>query len=168
MDAEDIKNEEFNSQNEDTTPHTTHKQQTENFYEQFIKLSADLENYKRRVTRERSEWMDVSQVNLLIELLPIFDELDHAISLASAAQTDGTSNAWLDGFKLIQKNWEKKLEEVHVKVIDTTGMFNPEMHEALMQVEDPEKESGHIVQVFHKGYTYKDKAIVHAKVSVAK
>lgn len=168
MDAEDIKNEEFTNHDEETMPPVEKKHVAENFYEQFIKLSADLENYKRRVTRERAEWMDVSQVNLLIELLPIFDELDRALVMADNAQTDTTNNAWLDGFKLIQKNWEKKLEEVHVKVIDTSGMFNPEMHEALMQVEDPEKQSGQIAQVFHKGYTFKDKVIVHAKVSVAK
>ncbi|MBX9830450.1 nucleotide exchange factor GrpE [Candidatus Babeliales bacterium] len=168
MEAEDIKNEELNDQTEEQTQAVEPQQAHETFQEKFIKLSADLENYKRRVSRERAEWMDMAQVHLLVALLPIFDELDRALALASAAQTDSTNNAWLDGLKLIQKNWQKKLEEIHVKVIDATGIFNPELHEALMQVEDPEKESGQIVQVFHKGYTFKDKAIVHAKVSVAK
>jgi len=139
----------------------------DSFRIKFLKLSADLENFRRRVTKERSEWMQLAQVDILKDLLPIFDELERAIELGQEQETAETKS-WVDGLKLIQKNWKKKFKQLKVKQIATDGTFDPEQHEALMQVEDDSKKSGQIVQTLHKGYTFQDKVVVHAKVSVAK
>ncbi len=140
----------------------------ESFKEQFLRLSADLQNYKRRVEKERLDWMHMAQSNILQDILPIFDELNRALELSEQEATDEKTKKWLEGFKLIQKNWTKKISDLGVKEIDASGEFNPELHEALMQADSKDVESNHIVQCFEKGYTFKDKVIRHAKVSVAK
>jgi len=142
--------------------------QEELFKDKFTKLGADFENFKRRVEKERREWMLIAESGILEELLPIFDELDRAIEVSEKEAYAEINQKWLEGFKLIQKNWKKKLVDLNVKEIETTGEFNPEFHEALMQVTDSEKTPGQIVQTFAKGYTFKDKVVRHAKVSVAK
>jgi molecular chaperone GrpE len=142
--------------------------QEESFKDKFTKLGADFENFKRRVERERREWMHVAESGILEDLLPIFDELDRALELSEKEARGEAAHKWLEGFKLIQKNWKKKLVDLNIKEIEASGEFNPEYHEALMQVSDAAQEPGHIVQTFAKGYTFKDKVIRHAKVSVAK
>ena len=142
-------------------------QEEESFKLQFLRLNADFQNFKRRIDKERIEWMMLAQSKMLENILPIFDELDRALKLADE-KSDDQHKAWLDGFKLIQKNWQKKFKELGAEEIDGSGEFDPELHEALVQVDSDDVESHHIVECFEKGYKFKDKVIKHAKVSVAK
>ncbi len=144
---------------QDTTEENPHK-------ELYVRLNADFQNFKRRVDKERIEWMQAAQINTLEKLLSIFDELDRAIEL-SEKQESIEIKTWLEGFKLIQKNWQKTLSTMGVKEVPTEGQFNPILHEALMHEASTEKQSGEIVKVFSKGYQLRDKVIQHAKVSVA-
>jgi molecular chaperone GrpE len=141
-----------------------------NYKDMFLRLNADFQNYKKRVEKERSEWMLVAQISILKSLLPILDDLNRAIKTAdSIKETQPESQQeWLEGFKLIQKNLTKELDDLGVKEIATDGQFNPELHEALVQVDDQTKPSEHIVEVLSKGYTFQGKVISHAQVSVAK
>lgn len=164
--SDDKKNLEQETVNQTEIQHMS--PQEESFKDKFTKLGADFENFKRRVEKERREWMHIAESGILEDLLPIFDELDRALELSEKEALNETAHKWLEGFKLIQKNWKKKLADLHVKEIEAIGEFNPEYHEALMQVSDAAQEAGHIVQTFAKGYTFKDKVIRHAKVSVAK
>ncbi|MFH0898566.1 MAG: nucleotide exchange factor GrpE [bacterium] len=139
----------------------------ESYKEQFLRINADFQNFKRRVEKERIEWMAFAQAKVLEVLVPIFDELERAIALVE--QKGGEeAKVWLDGFKLIQKNWEKTFKELGIEEIAGTGKFDPELHDAMVQVESKDVASGNIVQCFEKGYKFKDKIIKHAKVSVAK
>ncbi len=142
------------------------QQAEESFKEQYIRLNADFQNYKRRSEKERAEWMTSAQTSVLKKILPVFDELDQVIVLAKGQQTDAA--AWIQGLELSQKNWQKMLTELGVEEITTIGMFDPELHEGLMQEESTEKQSGEIVRTFNKGYRFKGTVIKHAKVSVAK
>lgn len=147
---------------------TTEAQQQveESFKEGYLRLHADFQNYKRRSEKERAEWMTSAQTSVLKKILPVFDELDQVIVLAKGQQTDAA--AWTQGLELSQKNWQKMLAELGVEEISTTGMFDPELHEGLMQEEAADKQSGEIVKTFSKGYRFKGAVIKHAKVSVAK
>ena len=146
---------------------TEAQQQVEElFKEQYLRLNADFQNYKRRSEKERADWMISAQTLVLKKILPVFDELDQVIALAKSQQTDAT--AWVQGLELSQKNWQKALSELGVEEITTIGMFDPELHEGLMQEESTEKQSGEIVRTFSKGYRFKGTVIKHAKVSVAK
>ena len=155
------------SHSEATPENPTSSVETENFKDKFLRLTADFQNYKRRMEKDRLEWMTDAQVMLLEKLLPIFEELERALQ-HSEQNTSPEQQEWLKGFLLIQKNWQKTFNDLQIKEISEAITFDPEQHEALMQVDTTDKESGEIVQVFSKGYTFKDKIVKHAKVSVAK
>ncbi len=135
------------------------------YKDQFLRLNADFQNYKRRIERERTEWTHIMQADIIEKMLPLVDDLERAVQTAEGSQA---APAWIEGFQLILKNFKKTLTSLGVEEIVATGTFNPELHEALMNVESSEHQSGNIVQLLSKGYTFKGKVIKHARVSVAK
>jgi molecular chaperone GrpE len=155
------------NQSEQTQPASSLSETNIDYKDQFLRTTADLNNFKRRVEKERSEWMTAAQSMVIEKLLPIVDDLDRALVIAQKNVT-ADSVTWLDGIKLIQKNLLKTLSDLGVQEVDASGAFNPEFHEALASVESSEKASGDIVEVFFKGYSFKGKVIKHAQVSVAK
>lgn len=141
-----------------------------NYKELYVRLAADLQNFKRRIEKERLDWTETAQGIILSAFLPIFEDIDRAIETSDQQLLveQSTAAPFVDGFKLIQKNLKKTLTDLGVNEIDTTGLFNPEYHEALAQIDAPTQTSGTIVQVFNKGYMFKGKILKHAQVSVAK
>lgn len=137
------------------------------FKTQFLRVSADFANYKRRIEKERLEWMQTAQASVIQKMLPIADDLERALAHAQS-KTALEQNTLVDGFALIQKNVKKIFEEQGIQEINTSGAFDPEFHEALVSVQAPDKQSGDIVDVLRKGYLLKGKVLRHAQVSVAK
>lgn len=134
---------------------------------QLIRVNADFDNFRKRITKERSEWEDFAKINIIEKFLPFIDDCERALQVAQS--DDKKENlAWLQGFEIIYKNLKKTLDKMGVKEIDCSSDFNPELHEALMEVKSKDHKKGEIVQVLNKGYTYKDIVIRHAKVSVSK
>lgn len=134
-------------------------------------IEADFANYKRRVEKERLEWTVASQSSVLSAILPFVDDFDRALQSseqAKALQNNPEFKVWISGFRLLAKNLHKSLELLGVALVDCTGDFNPELHEAMVQVESLDHQSGQIVQVLSQGYSFKGQIIRHARVSVAK
>lgn len=138
--------------------------------EQLMRVTADFDNFRKRTERERVEWMNITRVTLLKKVLPLFDDVERALTTLPAKETttDTSLIATIDGFSLISKNFTKALADLGVTEIAAAGVFNPELHEALMQIEVTDVAPGTIVQVFEKGYKLGDAVIRHSKVSVAK
>lgn len=136
------------------------------YKELYLRTQADLQNMKRRMEKERLEWTPTVQASILEKILPCAEDLDRAIETARTSNTDAPQ-AWLEGFELIAKNLKKTLASLGVEEIVATGQFNPELHEALMQVQSADHASGMIVQQLSKGFTFKGKVLKHARVSVA-
>ena len=138
--------------------------------EQLVRVTADFDNFRRRTERERIEWVNVARVTILKKFLPLTDDLERALSSLPSLEKneDPAINTMIDGFSLIQKNLLKSLNEMGVEEIPAAGTFNPELHEALMQVDGEFETPGTIMNVFEKGYRLGDHIIRHAKVSVAK
>jgi len=137
------------------------------YKEQFIRVSADFKNYKRRIGKERLEWMLDAQVDILKPLLTVVGDLDRGIdALAKQEETEQVEEIRA-GLELIKKNVEKKFAELGVEEIVCSGDFDPNLHEALLWV-DSDKASGAIVEVLSRGYIVKGRVIKYAKVSVAK
>lgn len=136
--------------------------------DRVARLQADFENYKRRQEKERAAWFTSAQSMVLLDLLAIVDDFERAMS---EAQKNSGNNPeltnWLMGFVLIEKSLSKVLAKFGVTVMTDFTTFDPEKHEAIMQV-DSEKTSGSIVDVLQKGYLFKDTVLRPAKVSVAK
>ncbi len=136
--------------------------QKDEWKDRFLRVAADFENFKKRSEKERMLWMSTAQSAVLQDLLTIVDDFDRAF-----AQPADASNARA-GFELIYKALQKMLEKYGVTEIKDTIHFDPLKHEAIMQVEAADKQSGDIIQVLQKGYMFKGEVLRPAKVSVAK
>lgn len=135
----------------------SHAQELVSCKEQLLRVSADFQNFRKRTEKERVDWAITAQGAVINKMLPIIEDLERA--LAATAH---------DGLSLIHKNLKKILTELGVEEIQCSGVFNPELHEALTQVDAPEVDSGSIVQVYAQGYLFKGTVLRHAKVAVAK
>ncbi|BDC34669.1 hypothetical protein Noda2021_06270 [Candidatus Dependentiae bacterium Noda2021] len=143
------------------------QQELEDWKGRALRLSADFDNYQRRNEKEKASWMHIAQSNVFTDLLSIIDDFDRAVDQLSK-NAHHEIKAQLDGFVLIQKNLYKVLEKYGVKEITQMTTFDPEIHEGLVQVDSPDHESGAIVGVLQKGFTFKNSVLRPAKVSVAK
>ena len=144
------------------------KKEVDNWKEKYIRVSADLENFSKRVDKERVQWRTGGQASILSGLLEIVDDFDRAFEQRGKGDVDSSSQNWITGFELIGKSLHKFLESHEVKEIPTNIPFDTHHHEALMEVESPDHTAGDIVAVLQKGYTFKGQVLRVAKVSVAK
>ncbi len=133
--------------------------------EKYARLTADLENYKKRTMKERSVWAESAQVALISELLAIVDNFDRAME--HQMEVPQELQAWADGIAMIHTAFKDFLKKAGVKEVPY-NQFNPEYHEALIQVDSEGQDAGEIVSVMEKGYMLKDRVLRPAKVSVAK
>lgn len=127
------------------------------------RLQADFDNFRKRNASVYTESREEGIRAAISELLPILDGFDRAFQ-----NTESIDASWGDGIKLLHKQMIDQLSKLGLEEIPTDTGFNPEFHEAVMQVESEEKESGDIVDVYRKGYKVKDKIIRHSMVIVAK
>ena len=97
------------------------------------------------------------------ELLPVLDNFDRALGNSAAVDA-----AWLAGIQLVHKQLMDTLAKLGLEEIDASGKFDPELHNAVMQDEAEDVESGMITEVFQKGYKVKNRIIRHSMVKVAK
>lgn len=133
----------------------------------FIYLTAEFDNFKKRIDRERLEWINSSQSAVLGDILAIFDNFERAINQIQKNNLPEELKSHLMGFELIAKELDKFLKKYDITEVQITS-FDPMAHEAIMQVETDKFNSGDIVEVFEKGYQRKGHILRPAKVSVAK
>jgi molecular chaperone GrpE len=155
-------------QQERTQPISTDEieQQTDiNWQEQFARLQADLENTKKRIEKRFTQRSDDLRVQMLQDFLPLADHLEAAV----AHSGEGESNDGLrQGVELTLKAFLDTLSKYGVQVIDPAGEeFNPELHEAVGVIDDPDTPSGHVAKVMQRGYTIDGRVIRPARVLVA-
>lgn len=135
--------------------------------QRYLYLHAEFENYKKRVEKERIQWINSGQAIIISEFLPIIDDFERAMQELQKHQVPAELKAFAEGFELISRSIHKFLKKNEIEEIKETE-FNPELHEAVMQVESTAHKSGDIVQVLQKGYRYKGQLLRPAQVSVAK
>lgn len=134
--------------------------------DRLLRLAAEFENYKKRVARDRAEVVRVANEELLLELLPVLDNLERA--LAAARQTDSTE-ALAEGVDLVLRLFQGVLERAGVKPIDSVGQpFDPTVHQAVTAVESPEVPDQTVVEEVQRGYWLHAKVLRPAMVKVAK
>jgi molecular chaperone GrpE len=136
------------------------------FRDMALRSQADLENYKRRMEKERTELHRAAVGGVLLKLLPILDNLQRALEYTS---TNAQEETWLEGIRLIERSFEALLASEGVVVIEAEGNpFNPSEHEAVFSVASAEHQLGTVVNVTQKGYKHRDKVLRPAQVAVAK
>jgi len=144
------------------------KAEAEAARDRLLRAAAEYENFKKRAEREKEEAMKFIAESIVLDIIPIVDNLDRAIK---SAQSDEKKNfdALLQGIEMIQKQMLSVLEKYGVGVIESEGQpFDPRIHEAILQVPSEEYPENTVVQEFERGYTLHDKVIRPAKVIVSK
>jgi molecular chaperone GrpE len=131
--------------------------------DRLLRLAADFDNYKKRALRERHEYVAFANERLVKELLPILDDLDRALQAASEHEEAQLE----EGVRLVHRSLEQLLQREGVREIDTSGQFDPHVHEALLAQPVEDADSGTVVDVVQKGYTLGDRVVRPARVIVA-
>lgn len=155
---------EENIQNE---THDTCQAELRSCKERYLYLNAEFDNYKKRIERDRAQWISSAQAIVLSDTLPILDDFQRALAQLEKQKLNPESAAYLKGFELIEKSFEKLLKKYEIEEITDTANFNPELHEAIAQVNSNEYPAGSIIEVFEKGYKHKGQVLRPSKVSVA-
>lgn len=134
--------------------------------EALLRNQAELMNYKRRKDEEVSRMLKYSEEDIVREFLPILDNFERAIKMDDDNLADDVSK-FLEGFKMVYTQIKNMLDKFEVKEIEAFGKeFDPTYHQAVMKESNPDKESGIVLEVFQKGYMYKDRVIRPAMVKV--
>jgi len=141
------------------------KEASEN-YDKYIRTVAELENYKKRAAREKADSIRYGNENLIKDILPLVDSMDRALQ---HADNSGDFEAFKKGLKLLQDQLLCSLEKHGVQKIECVDKtFDPNVHEALFQVESDTHEENTIVDELEKGYLLSGRLLRPAKVSVCK
>ena len=140
---------------------------TEVLADKVLRLQADFENTRKRLERDKQEFVRFANEGIILELLNILDDLERSVNLAETQKQDLA--VFLKGVEMILAHLYEMLKEYGVKPIDAEGkLFDPHCHEALMQVENKELPENTIVEELQKGYQLNDRVIRTAKVKVSK
>lgn len=131
--------------------------------DRILRLQADFENFRRRTAKEKEELAAVITQNMLGDLLPLLDNFERAIAVE---QTDG--EAFRKGVEMIFTQLKEVLNKNGLEHIEAEGQpFDPNVHQAVMRVENPDVSDGTVTQVLQKGYRAKGRVIRPAMVQVA-
>ena len=141
------------------------EQKAKESLDQLLRLKADLENTKKRLERDKQEAIKFANERLLMEVLPIVDNLDRAMASLSEGHDPEQVR---QGLKLAQEELHQVLESHGVKTVQAKGQpFDPQLHEAVGVVEAPEQMDGTVVDEVQRGYLLNGRLIRPSRVRIA-
>lgn len=125
---------------------------------------AEFENFRNRTEKEKTQMFETGAKSVIEKILPVVDNFERGLA---TVPEDEKGKPFADGMEMIYKQLMTELEKMDVKPIEAVGVeFNPDLHNAVMQVESEEYESGVVAQELQKGYTYHDQVVRHSMVAV--
>ena len=137
----------------------------EDLQDRLKRQMAEFDNYRKRTDKEKSAMFEMGASDVIKKLLPIVDNFERGFKSVTEEELQ---TPFAKGMDMVYKQTMKMLEDSDVKPIEALGMeFNPELHNAVMHVEDDSVGEGIIVEEFEKGYTYRETVIRHSMVKVA-
>lgn len=149
----------------DVDPMTAVEQERDQFRDQFLRTAAELENYRKRVNRERDEDRKYACLGLFADLLPALDNLERAVN--AAATEDSDSNV-LQGVQMVLKQFEEILSRHGAEEIPALNEpFDPNLHEALQQQPRDDVAPMTVIQVLQRGFKLRDRVIRPSQVIVS-
>ena len=141
---------------------------TKDYWDQFLRVTADFDNFKKRAAREKIDASKFANESLLQKLIPVLDNFDSALNAAQTAQNTSTQSLQT-GIAMIHQQLKAVLAEAGLEEIDASQKpFDPNWHEALSERESADVPEGHVAQQLRKGYKLRDRLIRPAGVVVAK
>lgn len=145
---------------------TARAARAEENWDRYVRAVAELDNYRKRMARERAEWMQQANERLIRELLPVLDHFEAALAAATSAEQ---FEAFKTGVGLILAQLRQVLNAAGVQEIDARGQaFDPAQHEALAHQESAEVPEGHVLHQVRKGYRLNGRLLRPASVVVAR
>ena len=140
------------------------QKQVNDLQDKHLRLKAEFENFRRRKSDEISKLLQFEGETVIKGFLPILDDLERMVESKNSSE-----ESLSDGIELVKNKIRKFFEDLNVESFGQKGeMMDPVIHEAMLTQEDKDAENDAILEVFEKGYTYRDKVIRHAKVIVNK
>ncbi len=125
---------------------------------------AEFENFRNRTEKEKQAMFETGAKSVIEKILPVIDNFERGFATVEEADAE---DAFVKGMNQVYKQMMDELEKIGVKPIEAIGTeFDPNLHNAVMQVESEEFESGIVAQEFMKGYTYRDSVVRHSMVGV--
>jgi molecular chaperone GrpE len=141
------------------------QRERDEFKDRWLRKSAEFDNYRKRIERERREQADQALVDLLQDVLPVVDDFDRALTVDAG---EGSA-AYRKGVELIHGKLHDLLRRYGVTPIQALGTdFDPNLHQAVIQEISPEHREGEVIGELQKGYMIKDRLLRPAMVKVAK
>ena len=125
---------------------------------------AEFDNFRKRTSKEKEQMFSMGEKSVIEKMLPVVDNFERGLAAVPEGEKGG---ALASGMEMIYKQLMKQLEDLGVKPIEAVGKeFDPNFHNAVMQVASEEYESGIVAQEFQKGYMYHDTVLRHSMVGV--
>jgi len=138
--------------------------------DKYFRVHADFENIKKRLEKEKYQAIDYASEKFAKDLLMPIDTLEMALAAEEAAKelpAEELLAKLKEGVELTIKNFYTAFEKHDISIIETDGEFDPNFHDAVMQVDSENHKTGEIVQVMQKGYKFKDRLLRASMVSIA-
>lgn len=130
--------------------------------EKYLRLAAEYDNYRKRTAREREGLVTDTRCAVVTQMLPILDNLERA------AEQPCEDTAYVTGVQMIQRQWLELLAKMGITPIEALRQpFDPNLHDAVLHVEDSELPENTVVEEFQKGYKTEDRVLRHSIVKVA-
>ena len=135
--------------------------------DKILRITAEYENYRKRTQKEKESLYEMAKADTIAAFLPLFDNIEKAIKV-KPADASGEWKAFSEGVDLMKKQMADILTNLGATAIDAVGEeFNPELHNAVMHVDDENAGENVIVEEFQKGCKISDRVIRHSVVKVA-
>jgi molecular chaperone GrpE len=132
--------------------------------DRVVRQMAEFDNFRKRTDKEKAQMFEQGQSNVLEKLLPVIDNFERGLAAVPEDEKDG---AFADGMNKIYKQLMKQMEDLGVTPIEAVGKeFDPNLHNAVMQTQSEEFESGVVAQELQKGYMFHDTVLRHSMVAV--
>jgi molecular chaperone GrpE len=139
-------------------------EQIEELNDKLKRQMAEFDNFRKRSEKEKSQMFDMGARTIIEKVLPVVDNFERGLAAVPEEQKE---DAFVTGMDKVYKQLMTELDAIGVKAIEAVGQeFDPELHNAVMQVENEELESGTVAQELQKGYTYKETVVRHSMVAV--
>ena len=141
-----------------------YKEKIEELEDRVKRQMAEFENFRKRTDREKTQMLETGAKSVIEKILPVVDNFERGLQ---TPVPEGGNDAFMEGMNMVYKQLMTELENIGVKPIEAIGTeFNPDFHNAVMQVESEEFESGIVAQELQKGYLYHDTVVRHSMVAV--
>jgi molecular chaperone GrpE len=141
------------------------QRQAEDNHSRYLRAQADFDNFRRRTLKEKEELAQYASLKVISQLLPVLDNFERALQTGGEGAESGS---FTKGVDMIYRQLNQVLEAEGLKQMEVIGQqFDPELHQAIMQVASEDHDEGTVVEVIQPGYKLKDKVIRPAMVKVS-